>query len=288
MKLSGHTTPFAVLGHPIGHTLSPVMHNAALGAMEMDAIYLAFNVPPDRLLEILPAMAAMGFQGVNLTIPLKEVAFKGLPDLDDSASHLGAVNTVAFTPGGLKGYNTDGYGFLTAVQDAFEETVEGKTVFVVGTGGAGRAVSITMALNGVDKLVLTDLDRERTTRLKAELETLAPAVSVDTLDGSPDAGEATCPTADLVVQATPVGMNKGDPSLLPATAFRQGQMVLDMIYMYPETPFMQAASKGGARTANGLGMLLHQGAQALEIWTGKHVPVEIMRSALETAVYGTS
>jgi shikimate dehydrogenase len=287
MKLSGHTTPFAVLGHPIGHTLSPVMHNAALAAMDMDAIYLAFDVPPDRLLEVLPAMAAMGFQGVNLTIPLKEVAFNGLSDLDNSAVHLGAVNTVAFTSDGLKGYNTDGHGFLAAVREAFDDSVADKTVLVVGTGGAGRAVSITMAHEGVGRLILTDIDRERTDRLQQELLARTPDVAVDTLDGSVDAAVDACPDADLVVQATPVGMKVGDPSLLPPAAFRTGQKVIDMIYMYPETPFMKAASEAGAETANGLGMLLHQGARALEIWTGKTIPVDVMRRALETAVYST-
>ena len=116
--LSGHTKPYAVLGHPIGHTLSPVMHNAAMQSLGLDAIYLAFDVAPERLLEVLTAMKAMGFGGVNLTAPLKEVAFKGFTSLAESAKRLGAVNTVQFTAAGMVGHNTDGLGFLTSVRES--------------------------------------------------------------------------------------------------------------------------------------------------------------------------
>ena len=137
VKLSGHTKPYAVLGHPIGHTLSPVMHNASFQALGLDAIYLAFDVHPDRLMEVLPAMRDMGFGGVNLTVPLKEAAFRGLKELGPSAQWLGAVNTVEFRPDGtLKGHNTDGQGFLTALQEAFDLRVAGKRLFVLGCGGA--------------------------------------------------------------------------------------------------------------------------------------------------------
>ena len=125
MNLSGHTKPFAVLGHPIGHTLSPVMHNASIQELNFDGIYLALDVHPDRLMEVLPSMALMGFAGVNLTVPHKEVAFHGLDNLDASAKLFGAANTVEFTENGMVGHNTDGYGFLKALEEAFGKTVEG-------------------------------------------------------------------------------------------------------------------------------------------------------------------
>src|SRR5262245_12670128 len=127
--LSGHTKPYAVLGHPIGHTMSPIMHNASIESLGLDAIYLAFDVAPARLLDVLPAMQSMGFGGVNLTIPLKEVAYRGLKQLDESARLLGAVNTVQFTEHGMIGHNTDGYGFLKAMEEAFGEPVKGAAVF---------------------------------------------------------------------------------------------------------------------------------------------------------------
>ncbi len=285
MNLSGHTQPFAVLGHPIGHTLSPVMHNASIASLGLDAIYLAFDVPPDRLMDVLPAMQAMGFGGVNLTVPLKEVAFAALSDLDDSARLLGAVNTVAFHETGMRGYNTDGEGFLRATEEAFGPCIAGATVFVVGTGGAGRAVALMCAQAGAADVLLSDIDDQRSERVAEEILEHTNGVAVRCI-GAADQVEA-CRTADLVVQSTPVGMNPDDPALLPPEAFAPHQKAFDLIYMYPETPFLRAAKEGGAAIANGLGMLLHQGAKAFQIWTGQEPDVAAMRAALEEAVYGS-
>lgn len=279
--LSGHTKPYAVLGHPIGHTLSPVMHNASILSLGLDAIYLAFDVHPDRLLEVLPAMQAMGFGGVNLTIPLKEVAFRGLKELDESARLLGAVNTVQFTDGGMIGHNTDGYGFLKAMEEAFGEALTGAKVFVLGCGGAGRAVALMCAGAGAAELMLAEVDEAKRTGVAAELKKLYPGVKVVHATGAAE----DCRAADVVVQATPVGMKQTDAPLLGPDSFRAGQRAFDLIYMYPETVFMKQARLGGARTANGLGMLLHQGARAFAIWSGREPDVEAMRSALQRAVY---
>jgi len=287
MNLSGHTKPFAVLGHPIGHTLSPVMHNAAINALNMDAIYLAFDVDPKRLIEILHSMAFMGFRGVNLTVPLKEVAFKGLNQLDISAKRLGSVNTVEFLPNGtLKGHSTDGKGFLIAIKEAFNTSIKGKSIFVLGSGGAGRAVAITCAVEKAAEITVTDLDVKRAKQVAREIAKLAPTTRVRWLPADRDVWSAECRKADLVIQATPIGMKKDDKSLLPPSAFRKGQMAFDLIYMYPETTFIKAARKGGAQAVNGLGMLLHQGAISFSIWTGVNPPVKIMRRALENRVYG--
>jgi len=283
-QLSGHTRPYAVLGHPIGHTLSPIMHNASIASLGLDAIYLAFDVPPDRLLEVLPAMQAMGFGGVNLTIPLKEVAFRGLKQLDASAKLLGAVNTVQFTDAGMVGHNTDGYGFLKAMEEAFGEKLSGASAFVLGCGGAGRAVALMMAGAGVTKITLADVDHAKLRSVEEELTRLYPSVNVVLAAEKMEQTEA-CHASDIAVQATPVGMNQADLPLLGAEAFRAGQRAFDLIYMYPETVFMKQARLGGARTANGLGMLLHQGARAFAIWTGKEPDVEAMRAALQASVY---
>lgn len=279
--LSGHTKPYAVLGHPIGHTLSPVMHNASIRSLGLDAIYLAFDVHPDRLLEVLPAMQAMGFGGVNLTIPLKEVAFRGLKQLDESARLLGAVNTVQFTDGGIVGHNTDGYGFLKAMEESFGETLAGTKVFVLGCGGAGRAVALMCAGAGAAELILAEVDETKRNAVADELGRLYPAVKVTHATGAAE----DCRSADVVVQATPVGMKLTDAPLLGPESFRAGQRAFDLIYMYPETVFMKQARLGGARAANGLGMLLHQGARAFAIWSGREPDVEAMRAALQQAVY---
>lgn len=287
MNLSGHTKPFAVLGHPIGHTLSPVMHNASMQELGFDGIYLALDVHPDRLMEVLPSMALIGFAGVNLTVPHKEIAFRGLDKLDESAKLLGAANTVEFTEDGMIGYNTDGYGFLKALEEAFGKTVEGDSVFVLGCGGAGRATALMAATNGAKSIVLADIDAERVQRLEDEIKALAPEMVIfQALEKVPQI--ELCRDCDLVVQASPVGMKKDDPSLLPPEAFCEGQRAFDLIYMYPETAFLTTAREAGAEIANGLGMLLHQGARAFEIWTGTAPSVPAMRQALENAVYGSN
>lgn len=283
--LSGHTLPFAVLGHPIGHTLSPVMHNAAFELLGLDAIYLAFDVAPERLMGVLPAMRDMGFKGINLTVPLKEVAFKGLTDLDASARRLGAVNTVELRPDGLRGHNTDGKGFLTAVREAFGASVKGMAVFVLGCGGAGRAVAITAAVEGADRLLLADIDMARCRGVAADIALHAPAARVELAGTNPVDWAKQVGAADLVIQASPVGMKPGDTCPLPPEAFRAGHLAFDLVYNLPETCFTRAAKAGGARAVNGLGMLLHQGAEAFTIWTGRPAAVGVMRQALEAALY---
>jgi shikimate dehydrogenase len=288
----------AVLGHPIGHTLSPVMHNASIKALGLDTQYEygKLDVAPADLMTRLAQLPSEGYAGVNLTIPLKEVAFQGLPALSDatggaewgtladSARILGAVNTVEFSENGLIGHNTDGYGFLKALEEAFGKTVEGDSVFVLGCGGAGRAVALMAALNGAQSITLADVDAGRVENLSAEIGQVAPQVGVFQCLEKPVQVEL-CRAADLVIQASPVGMKKEDPSLLPPEAFRDGQRAFDLIYMYPETAFLSTAKSAGAQIANGLGMLLHQGAKAFNIWTGIEPDVEAMRFALEKAVY---
>lgn len=285
-NLSGHTRPYAVLGHPIGHTLSPVMHNASFEALGLDAIYLAFDVAPERLMEVLPSMQAMGFGGVNLTIPLKEVAFRGMENLDASARTLGAVNTVEFTEGGPVGHNTDGYGFLMAMEEAFGDSLSGASVFVLGCGGSGRAVALTAAGAGASRITLAGRTPAKPGEVALELARLYPELEVGQAVGNKEQ-VAACRDADVVVQTTPVGMKASDAPLLGPEAFRKGQRAFDLIYMYPETAFMKQAREGGARTANGLGMLLHQGAKAFAIWSGRQADLAAMRQALQASVYGS-
>ena len=259
------------------------MHNAAFEALGMDAIYLAFDVPPERLMATLPALRDLGFGGVNLTVPLKEVAFAGLADLDDTARRFRAVNTVRFTPDGFQGFNTDGQGFLRALRESFDLSLHDCDVFILGCGGAGRAVALICAAEGATRICLADLAPTRAEQVANEIRSQAPQIPVTTvsLAGAP----AACHAAQLVIQATPVGLKPGEASLLPSEAFHPGQWAFDLIYHLPETPCMAAAARAGARTANGLGMLLHQGAEAFTIWTGRDAPIEVMRRALENALY---
>lgn len=277
---------FAVLGHPIKHSLSPVMHSASFKSIGFDGSYEKIDVPPEALMERLTQMAEEGFGGVNLTIPLKEVAYQHMEQLDESAKLLGAVNTVKFTESGLIGYCTDGYGLLKAVEEAFGETVQDKSIFFIGSGGAGRAAALSAAQAGAKSITLSARTEKRVGPLAEEIRELNPAVAVKIALSDDDKVEG-CKACDLVINASPIGMHEGDESPLPPEAFRQGQMVYDMIYMYPETAVMKAAAQSGAKTANGIGMLVHQGAKAFEIWTGIKADVEAMAKAVANAVYGS-
>lgn len=287
MKLDGQTRPYAVLGHPIAHTLSPMMHNASIQSLGLNAVFLAFDVEPTRLMDVLHAMRDMGFGGVNLTVPLKQVAFEGLKRLDQSADYLGAVNTVRFLPDGeLIGYNTDGDGFIRAIDEAFHTAVSGLSIFILGCGGAGRAVAIACAMQGAKRLMVSNRTSERAIQVAQEITTIRSDIDVQIVPADADSWKQACSSADLIIQSTLVGMKNDDPSLLGSNAFKKGQMLYDLIYMYPETALMKAARQGGAQTANGLGMLLHQGAKAFSIWTGQQADLSAMRKALEAAVYG--
>jgi shikimate dehydrogenase len=282
MKISGKTVSFAVLGHPVAHSLSPAMHQASFESLGLDAVYMAYDVMPDNLMTALEGMRALGFRGANLTVPLKEVAFAHLTDLDASARLVGAVNTVHFHEGKMTGYNTDGDGFIAAAQEAFGPSVRDERVFVLGTGGAGRAVALVCAREGAAEIILTDVDEARAAKVAEEVKQHFPTIAVAVTSGCDAMRDA-----DLVVQSTPIGMKPGDPVLAGPASFRGGQKVYDLIYITPETPFLSAAREAGAHIANGLGMLLHQGARAFTIWTGQTADTRAMRATLEKAVYGS-
>ena len=186
----------------------------------------------------------------------------------------------------MKGYNTDGQGFRRAIKESFGLSVAGLSVFVIGTGGAGRAVAITCATDRAGMIALTDVETAGLKRVAQEIRRIRRSSKVEVIPQGRAAWIEACRNADLVVQATPVGMKKDAGSLLPSRAFHKGQMVFDLVYMYPATALMRAARRAGAEVANGLGMLTHQGAASFEIWTGKRPPVKVMRKALEKAVYG--
>jgi shikimate dehydrogenase len=261
------------------------MHNAAFKANNINAEYTAVDVDPEKLMDELYSMQRAGFGGVNLTIPLKEIAFRGLDDLDDSARSLGAVNTVEFIGHGMKGYNTDGKGFLNAIQEAFDVQIRGLSIFILGGGGAGRALAITCARESANLIAIADIDTERSERILEDISVLCPNVETIAVKPHNSELEQACAASQLIIQATPVGMKEDDSSPLQPSFFNKNHMLLDLIYMYPETVTMQAAGQAGAMTSNGLGMLLHQGALAFSIWTKQDAPLEIMRKALEEKVY---
>ena len=282
----GRLIPFALLGHPVGHSLSPAMHNAAFKVLGLNACYSLLDVPPGGIPRTLEKLRAQKYGGLNVTIPHKEAAYRFLASqgkLSDVAQLLHSVNTVVFRPDGtLLGDNTDAPGFLDALREAFRTSPRGKRILVLGAGGAGRALALTCALQGAESILVADVNLAARRRLLLALRQAAPGLPV--AGASLAHARIAARDCDLIIQATPVGLHPGDPSLLPPEAFRKGQIVFDLIYNPPVTPLLATAQAVGARTANGLGMLLHQGARAFRLWTGRPPPVAVMRAALVKAL----
>lgn len=256
------------------------MHNAALQALGLNAVYVALDCPPDHLQDALSGLHALGAVGVNLTVPLKEVAAGLLATLDESALRAGAVNTVVFTPDGPVGHSTDAYGFTMAHKEAFGCNVSASRVLFLGAGGAARSAAVACAEQGAADVLLCARTESRAQDLAEVMREQVPTCTCRVIPWNQRAQVST--SVNLVVNATPMGLRPDDDSPLPSHAFHAGQRVLDMVYARQRnTPLVAAAQEGGAQAVDGLGMLLHQGVRSLEIWTGQQAPVDVMRQALE-------
>jgi shikimate dehydrogenase len=284
INITTATLLFGVLGHPVGHSLSPPMQNAAIAEMGLDAVYLAFDVEPERLESALRGLAAMGAVGVNLTIPLKERALPLLDEIEPEASRIGAVNTVRFTGARLQGYNTDAPGFLASLR-ASGVDARGKECVILGAGGSARAIAVALAGAGA-RITLANRTIERAMELARNLNEAAgdSAARAVGLEGS--ALTEAIEAAELLVNTTSVGMtpHADDPLPIPASSLHPRLFVYDLIYNPAETRLLAEARQRGARGANGVGMLAHQGALALEIWTGRPAPAAIMELVLKRSL----
>ncbi len=265
---------FAVLGHPINHSFSPVMHMASFRSIGFDGEYTRLDVPPEMLGDALKALSAEGFSGVNLTIPHKQLALPMMDALTPEAQRLGAVNTVRFEEGGkLSGHNTDGPGFLAAAKATLGFDPAGRRVAVVGCGGAGRAVAITLAHAGA-QVGLLDIDHDRAEALADEIRGSGrEAIVID---------RAQIRAADLIAQCSPSGLAIFPEPAVRADEMRPGQCLYDIVIPPgdPVTPTMKEARTLDIPCANGVRMLVEQGALSFTYWTG----IEADRTAMLRAV----
>jgi len=267
--ITGATRLVGIIGDPVGHSRSPAMHNAAFDALGLDWVYVAFPVPRGQGAAAVQAVATLGLAGLNVTMPHKADAAAACDDLSSEAAALGAVNTVVNMDGTLAGHSTDGDGFLRALDDE-GITVAGRRAVVLGSGGAGRA--ITHALGRVGAHVTVAARRHEAARSAAALAPGGVAVGVD---------ELAVESFDVVVNATPLGM-EGQPPPFDTDRLRAGQFVFDTVYPV-ETPLLREARARGLRAAGGLDMLVHQGALSFSLWTGVAPPLELMRAAASVA-----
>lgn len=276
----------ALLGNPVEHSLSPVMHNAAFRDKGLDYTYLAFNVTQDRLCSALEGARALGFKGLNITIPHKVNVIPFLDELDPISQRIGAVNTVVNINGRLKGYNTDAAGFRRALEDKGIDPA-GKHVVILGAGGAAMAVSYSLAEAGAGITVLNRLARlNQAVALTRNLPS-GPGKTARALALNPENLAGSLETADILVNATSSGMYpKMEETLVPCRLIRPEMTVFDLVYNPLQTRLVSEAASAGAMTINGLEMLVWQGALAFELWTGLSAPVGIMRSEALKALGG--
>ncbi|MBM3475379.1 MAG: shikimate dehydrogenase [Armatimonadetes bacterium] len=282
--LRGTTKLVGVIGFPIEHSLSPPMHNAAFAKLGMDWAYVAYRVEPEHAPEAIRGIVALGMVGLNVTIPHKQAAAELVDELDDAARALQSVNTVHNLDGALKGYSTDGPGFVRSVEET-GATLEGKAVTLIGAGGSARAVAHALVSAGVDSLTLAARRPQKAEEIAAMVaEHTGRSVAV--VDLSSNAAREAVTQSDILVDSTSVGMhpNVDVPPVIPPDWMHAGQLVCDLTYNPRETTLLRAARPAGADTLDGTGMLVHQGAIAFEIWTGATAPVETMREALLRAL----
>ena len=281
MNPSGSTNLIGLLGSPVSHSISPQMHNTAFDALGLDFSYMAFDVDKTNLKTAVNGLKVLNAKGFNLTMPLKTAIIPLLDDIDDAAKLANSVNTCVYENGSLKGYSTDGIGFLESMTDSNIEYV-GKTITMLGAGGAATAIVTQAALEGVKKINI--LKRKNSsfaaTEDFADLLTKSTECDVMVYDINDSSIMKFClEESDILINGTNVGMGDDDTSLVPIDFLYPELTVCDVIYHPPETKLLREAKSVGCKTMNGKYMLLYQGAAAFKLWTGKDMPIELIKSS---------
>jgi shikimate dehydrogenase len=282
LQVKATTKVYAIFGHPVRHSLSPIMHNAAFGKLNLDCVYVAFDIHPNNLESTTRAIKSMGISGVNVTIPHKE---RIIPFLDGTAPEValtGAVNTVKNEDGKLTGYNTDVQGFLMAIKEDLGVTPNGLRIFLLGAGGAARAVLTALCMTGASEIYLINRTLHKATALASEFKKSYKDISIESY-ALEDTGsvEQSLTAADLLINASSTGMEGAASIELKLESLPKRSLVYDLVYKPRQTALLKKASKLGLKSAGGISMLLYQGAKSLEIWTGETAPVDEMRKAIE-------
>lgn len=266
-----------MIGQPVGHSLSPAMHNVAFADDGLDFVYVCLDVDPEDLPAAVLGLKSLKFRGFNITMPHKREMVALVDELDDGARVSGAVNTVVIDGSGMRGYNTDGGGMVMACEEAGTE-LRGKSVLLLGSGGTASAIAVAFCEAGVGDLHIANRDTGHAARLRDKLR----LTGVERISASSLASLAQdAPDADVIVNATPLGMKEGDPLPLPPEYVQRGRVICDVVYRPgTETPLIRLAKERGARVVAGGRMLLYQGVLAQKLWTGRNPNVEAMDRAI--------
>ena len=280
MNIKGSTNIVGLIGHPVEHSFSPPMHNAAFEKLGMDYAYVAFDVEPQNLKSAIDGAKSLGIMGLNVTIPHKIEVMQYLDEIDEVAGLIGAVNTIDFKD--MKGYNTDGIGAVRAIEEV--TSIKDKNVVIAGAGGASRAISFYIAKYGASRLTILNRNVEKAQKLASDVSNsgLIGDVKADSISEI----ASILDDADILINTTPVGMhpNVNDEPIASASDMHEDLVVFDAVYNPNETGLLKEAVKAGAEPVFGIKMLLYQGAESFRIWTGADAPVDAMEDALRKTI----
>ncbi len=269
---------YGLIGYPVKHSFSPLMHNAAFRSLKINAEYKLFEKKPEELDDFLKSLSEQNIHGLNVTIPYKEVVLKYLRWKSPEVRFTGAANTIVVKDKNfLEGWNTDGIGFHRHLTKDLKFNISGKNVIIIGAGGAAKAIVNQLARKEAKSIVIYDMDNDKSLELADKINKEFPkcnAISVNSIEGF------DIKNTDLLINATPVGMKKQDSCLITPDSLHSGLLVYDLVYNPPETKLLKFAKQKGAKASNGLGMLLYQGMRSFEIWTGRRAPKTVMLKAL--------
>ena len=290
-EITGDVEPpirLGIFGDPVAHSFSPQMQNAALRACGIDMQYARFHIRINELRSALPFLRKLSFVGVNLTVPHKIAALMQIDEPDESATRAGAINTIRVRDEKLIGSTTDGEGFLRAIRTEFSIDLRDLRVMIIGAGGGtGRAIAWQCALENCERLVLVNRTLKKANVLADQLRpffsgprVLGPSARLEAVALDEPVMRTQLADIDLIVNATPLGMNPSDPTPVPARLLAPHHIIFDCVYGPSKTALIRAAEEAGARGANGLSMLLHQGALSFSVWFNREAPINAMRAAL--------
>lgn len=268
--ITGKTKVIGIFGSPIGHTLSPVIHNEAFRALKIDYCYVPFHVKKENLREAVQAIRALNLKGVNVTVPHKERVVEYLDELSEEVLKIGAANTILNSEGILKGFNTDVKGFITSIKEEGVE-IAGRKVLLIGAGGAARAVAYGV-LKEAGKVYIFNRTVEKAKEIEKQFN------DIGEIRALPELSERVTRDMEIVINATSLGMKIDDPYPIDPYLLNSSHIYYDVVY--PQTPLMREAKKKGCKVIGGLGMLVWQAIYAFEIWTGISPPPEIFMKIL--------
>lgn len=276
VTVNTNTKIIGLLGYPLEHSYSPLMHNATFEHCSLNKLYIPIEVLPENLESVVRCITKINFDGFNVTKPYKVEIIKYLDEIDEYAKCIGAVNTVTIKNGILKGYNTDGIGFLKSFEEGSGTTIEGKEVFVLGSGGASRGICMTLALNKAKRIYICNRTYEKAIALAKDINNKVEGCSIE-VPMINEETEKAIKNSDVLINTTSVGMFPDvEDTPLDKSMLNEKLIVCDAIYNPKKTRLLREAEEIGCKTVNGLAMLVYQGVESFKLWTGINAPQEVM------------